>query len=116
MPQPVPVHSLMCESNTGDGLAIGARLGARIAPQEHGEGAFWTPTSITTRHDGSRGLFPHLSLDRAKPGLLAVNSAGRRFVNEAVSYHDFVSAMFASHKIEPSIPAYLICDTAFLNK
>ena len=30
--------------------------------------------------------------DRAKPGLIAVNKEGRRFVNEAVSYHEFVRA------------------------
>jgi len=53
-------------------------------------------------------------LDRAKPGLIAVNSAGRRFVNEAASYHDFVEAMLESHKHIPSIPAYLICDAPFI--
>jgi succinate dehydrogenase/fumarate reductase flavoprotein subunit len=116
MPQPVPVHSLSHEGNFGDGMAIGQRLGARIAPKEHGHSGFWTPASITTRPDGSSGLFPHLVLDRAKPGLLAVNSAGRRFVNEAASYHDFVEGMFASHKTVPSIPSYLICDTTFIKK
>ena len=55
-------------------------------------------------------------LDRAKPGVIAVNSAGRRFVNEAVSYHDFVLAMFECDKTTPSIPAWLICDAAFLRK
>jgi succinate dehydrogenase/fumarate reductase flavoprotein subunit len=45
-----------------------------------------------------------------------VNSAGRRFVNEALSYHDFVLAMFESHKVVPSIPAHLICDAAFIRK
>ena len=34
-------------------------------------------------------------LDRAKPGLLAVDATGRRFVNEANSYHDFVDGMLA---------------------
>ena len=45
-----------------------------------------------------------------------MNSAGRRFVNEALSYHDFVLAMFESHKVAPSIPAFLICDAAFIRK
>lgn len=116
MPQPVPAHSLSHEGNLGDGIDIGQRLGARIAPKEHGPSGFWTPVSITTRPDGSKGLFPHLSLDRAKPGLIAVNSAGRRFVNEADSYHDFVLGMFESHKTVPSIPAHLICDAAFIKK
>jgi succinate dehydrogenase/fumarate reductase flavoprotein subunit len=55
-------------------------------------------------------------LDRAKPGLIAVNSAGRRFVNEAASYHDFVLAMFEGNNTTPSIPAWLICDATFLRK
>ena len=115
MPQPVPVHSMSYEGNQGDGLAIGQRLGAAIAP-ERGSGGLWTPVSIVPRPDGSKGLFPHLVLDRAKPGLIAVNSAGRRFVNEAASYHDFVLVMFESNKTVPSIPAWLICDAAFIKK
>lgn len=49
-------------------------------------------------------------------GLIAVNAGGRRFVNEACSYHDFVLAMFESHKTVPTIPAWLICDAAFIRK
>jgi succinate dehydrogenase/fumarate reductase flavoprotein subunit len=103
------------EGNRGDGVDIGQRLGATIT-SEHGSSGLWTPVSITKRPDGSNGLFPHLVLDRAKPGLIAVNSAGRRFVNEADSYHDFVLAMFESHKTAPTIPAYLICDSVFIEK
>jgi succinate dehydrogenase/fumarate reductase flavoprotein subunit len=116
MPHPVPVHSLSSECNQGDGVAIGERLGARIAAEEHGNSGLWTPVSVTTRADGTKGLFPHLMLDRAKPGLIAVNSAGRRFVNEALSYHDFVEAMFAANATAPSIPCYLICDATFMEK
>ena len=115
MPQPVPAHSMSYEGNCGDGLAIGQRFGAAIA-RERGSSGLWTPVSVVPRADGSKGLFPHLVYDRAKPGLIAVNSAGRRFVNEAVSYHDFVLAMFESNEREPSIPAWLICDAAFLKK
>ncbi len=115
MPQPVPAYSMSYEGNRGDGLAIGERLGAALAPEQCTSG-LWTPVSIVPRADGSKGLFPHLVLDRAKPGLIAVNGAGRRFVNEACSYHDFVLAMFESHKSVPSIPAWLIGDAAFLMK
>ncbi len=115
MPQPTPAHSLACGTNFGDGVALGERLGARMVP-EKGRGGLWTPVSITRRRDGSQGLYPHLSLDRPKPGLMAVNSTGRRFVNEACSYHDFVEAMFERHRSEPSIPAWLICDGTFIAK
>jgi succinate dehydrogenase/fumarate reductase flavoprotein subunit len=116
MPQPTPVHSLSSEFNQGDGIAIGERLGARIAPEEHGNSGLWTPVSITTRTDGTKGLFPHLAFDRAKPGLIAVNASGRRFVNEAVSYHDFVEGMFEANAVVPSIPCHLICDSVFMKK
>jgi succinate dehydrogenase/fumarate reductase flavoprotein subunit len=116
MPRPVPAHSMASEFNEGDGLAIGERLGARIAPEEHGHSGLWTPASVTPRADDSNGLYPHLLLDRAKPGLIAVNARGERFVNEAVSYHDFVEAMFEANARAPSIPCYLICDAAFIKK
>jgi succinate dehydrogenase/fumarate reductase flavoprotein subunit len=115
MPEPTPPYSLSFAGNSGDGVAIGEKLGAAIAP-EHCTSGLWTPVSVTTRRDGSKGLYPHLSLDRAKPGLIAVNSAGRRFVNEALSYHDFVLAMFESHATVASIPAFLVCDRAFVRK
>ncbi len=38
------------------------------------------------------GTFPHF-VDRSKPGVIAVTRSGRRFVNEAQSYHDFCQAM-----------------------
>ena len=115
MPQPVPEYSMSYEGNRGDGVDIGQQLGAALTPQQCTSG-LWTPVSVVPRPDGSKGLFPHLVLDRAKPGLIAVNSAGRRFVNEAASYHDFVLAMFESNKTTPSIPAWLVCDKTFLGK
>lgn len=116
MPDPVPAYSLSSEFNEGEGVVIGEKIGARIAPEEHGNSGLWTPVSVTTRSDGTRGLFPHLALDRAKPGLIAVNAAGRRFVNEAASYHDFVEGMFEANATTPSIPCHLICDADFIAK
>src|SRR5262249_55287065 len=53
---------------------------------------------------------------RAKPGLVAVNAAGRRFVDEAVSYHEFGIGMYRSHTMVPTIPAWLVCDREFIEK
>jgi succinate dehydrogenase/fumarate reductase flavoprotein subunit len=90
-------------------MAIGAQLSAPTR-----DGAFWVPASTFTRTDGSRGVYPHTVTDRAKPGLIAVDGKGERFVNEAVSYHEFVRAQFAH--ANSAIPAWLICDSHFLWK
>jgi succinate dehydrogenase/fumarate reductase flavoprotein subunit len=46
--------------------------------------------------------------------VIAVNRRGRRFTNEARSYHEFVRAMFRGDNDGPCVPAYLICDRRFL--
>ena len=95
----------------------GARLASALSARLSGptkDGAFWVPASTFTRGDGSAGVFPHTVTDRAKPGLIAVDGNGRRFVNEAVSYHEFVRAQLAN--ANSAIPAWLICDRRFLWK
>jgi len=99
----------------GDGMRLAREIGAAIE-DDHEQPAFWTPVSRTGWLAGGRGAYPHLSLDRSKPGLIAVNAAGRRFVDEAVSYHDFVLGMHRSHRTTPTIPAWLVCDRDFLRK
>lgn len=116
MPAPTPHYSMAADSNTGDGLALAEAVNAAIDAKGHQSAGFWTPVSVTKREDGSEGLYPHLAMDRAKPGLIAVNADGRRFVNEAVSYHDFVEAMYRSHETADTMPAWLICETSFVTK
>jgi succinate dehydrogenase/fumarate reductase flavoprotein subunit len=94
-------------------LALG--LGARLGVEGHGH-AFWAPVSVRTRRDGSRAVFPHFVLDRAKPGTLVVDQTGRRFLNESTSYNLFAKAMIAAHAERPSIPAFLIADHRAVTK
>jgi len=116
MPDPTPPFSLACETNEGDGVRMAEAIGARVDASENGNGGFWTPISKVRRSDGTEAAFPHLSLDRAKPGLIAVNLDGKRFCNEADSYHDFVEAMYSVSGNRKSIPAWLICDRPFVRK
>lgn len=95
------------------GARLAHALGARLSPPTR-DGAFWVPASTFTRADGSAGAFPHTVTDRAKPGLIAVDGTGRRFVNEAVSYHEFVRAQLAH--ANSAVPAWLVCDSRFLWK
>jgi succinate dehydrogenase/fumarate reductase flavoprotein subunit len=100
-------------SATGDGLRLASAAGAALNTDATSP-ACWVPASLFRRADGSRGVFPHMVTDRAKPGVIAVNAAGRRFVNEALSYHEFVLAMLRDGDGEPDRPFYLICDRPFL--
>jgi succinate dehydrogenase/fumarate reductase flavoprotein subunit len=106
-------YSLSPESNTGDGILAGEQAQGQIE-QNIRSPALWMPSSVMQQPDGHTSVFPHIMLDRAKPGVIAVNSSGRRFVNEANSYHDFVEAMLRSHATASSIPSYLICDRSFI--
>lgn len=110
------VHRSMSPvGNTGDGSRLAAPLGGSLA-QDNAGSAFWAPVSIMRAADGTETVFPHLVTDRQKPGIFAVNSQGRRFVNEATSYHDFVVGMHRSHGETACIPAWLVCDADFLKR
>lgn len=106
-------HSAAFVGNTGDAARIASEAGAGIGATEV-TGAFWVPVSVFSRPDGSKGIFPHTVTDRAKPGVIAVSPEGRRFVNEAKSYHEFVLAMFRTAPADAPAKAYLICDSSFI--
>jgi len=104
------VYPIAPPSVRGEGMEAARGVGAGI--ERHTGNFFWQPVSRVPRADGSTGLFPHLFLDRAKPGLVAVDSQGRRFANEASSYHHFVEGMVAAR----AVPAYLVCEAAFIRR
>ena len=101
-------HSNAFAGASGDGLMAARAVGAAV-DAEHTNPAFYFPSSL---HGDT--VYPHILLDRAKPGLIAVNKDGRRFVNESDSYHDFAEAMLRTDADSPSVPAWLICDRSFL--
>lgn len=67
---------------------------------------FWAPCSHRRHKDGSMAVFPHFVFDRSKPGIISVGRDGRRFVNEATSYHLFGAAQFAANRDGWHVPAY----------
>jgi succinate dehydrogenase/fumarate reductase flavoprotein subunit len=114
LPPAASQHSPVAEGAQGDGIALGEHAGGR---QSIGEGnGFWSPVSVRRRGDGSTAVFPHLVLDRGKPGAIAVDPQGRRFVSEAIDYHRFAEAMLAALANSPTRPCFLICDDAFMAK
>jgi succinate dehydrogenase/fumarate reductase flavoprotein subunit len=105
--------SATAPAGTGDGLQVAISAGASMGTPVTSP-AYWVPASLFTRADGSAGVFPHTVTDRAKPGVIAVNASGKRFVNEAVSYHEFVLAMLRDCNDAAKSAFYLICDRRFL--
>jgi succinate dehydrogenase/fumarate reductase flavoprotein subunit len=116
LPAGVSRHSPVAESAQGDGIALGEQAGGWLSIGRDGSNGFWSPVSLRRRRDGSIAVFPHLVLDRGKPGLIAITPRGHRFVSEAVDYHRFAEAMLAALANSPGEPCFLICDDAFLAK
>ena len=101
-------HSLPPDGNRGDGIRLGREAGAAFSP-DSGKPAAWTPVSVVPRAKGPGEPYPHF-IDRGKPGVIAVDRRGARFVNEANSYHDFVLAMFELCRDEPRVEIHLVAD------
>lgn len=112
----VAPHPLAFERNRGDGVALAEACGARLET-DHPNAAFWMPVSIHPGRDGRPRAYPHIILDRAKPGFIAVGQDGERFTNEARSYHDFVLAMKERERAQgSSFRCFLLCDATALRK
>lgn len=105
----LPHYSMSPVAGTGGAIAAAEAIGAGFV-ESNANGGFWTPVSLLPNPDGTKRPFPHLFLDRAKPGVIAVDHHGRRFVNESASYHDFVQGLIARLLAEGQRSGWLIAD------
>lgn len=100
--------------NQGDGIRLGEAAGGQFDGTLKSPMA-WAPVSRVTLASGQQLVFPHL-VERAKPGFMAVLPNGRRFVNEADSYHDFVAGLLAATPEGESPRAWLLADSRALRR
>lgn len=100
-------------THDADGIQLASAVDAAMANEA--TPALWFPSSKVVVK-GKEYLWPHIILDRAKPGLLAIDQTGHRFVNESDSYHDFCTAQLKAHENKSSATAYLVCDHDFITK
>lgn len=96
------------QANTGDGASMAEAVGG-VFDDTLPNAAAWTPMSLVPRKDGTHGIMPHF-IDRAKPGVIAVDLDGRRFTNEASSYHDVVQAMIKACQGKAETACWLLAD------
>lgn len=115
LPEAASLDSPFAPGSTGDGLDLGVAAGGVVGTQNTSN-AYWSPASVYVRRDGRKVVYPHTVTDRGKPGSIVVNRAGRRFTNEAVSYHRFGEALLRANGPTGNLPAYIVADAAFLWK
>lgn len=106
--------SAASRGNTGDGLRLGESVGAVVATDLR-HAAAMAPVSLVPRSDGTVAHFPHL-IERGKPGLIAVTRFGKRFVNEADSYHDFMQGLLQALPAGEPVQAWLVVDHRFIRR
>lgn len=112
LPKPTPRYTPASPGATGKTIELALSVGAILGPSGL-DNSLWFPSSIAVRQDGSTAVWPHIVLDRAKPGSLIVDQKGMRFANEAISYHEFGRAMYQS---PDAIPCWMICDRNFIHR
>lgn len=100
--------------NQGEGIRLGESVGGQFDTRLRHPLA-WAPVSRVTLASGQQLMFPHL-VERAKPGVIAVLPNGKRFVNEADSYHDFIAALLAATPVGDTPQAWLLADRRALRR
>lgn len=113
---PHRITPISAPSNEGDGLELGLRLGGAVSDMT----TFWGVPVITApdqiydgRQSGRMG-----NVEMTLPGSITVGADGKRFVNEALNYHD-VSRVFgainADRLVPKGDPAWLVFDQQYLD-
>lgn len=111
-----PITPISAPSNEGDGLRLGLELGAAVEDMT----AFWGVPVITTPeqvYDGKpSGRMANVEM--TLPGSMTIGADGRRFVDEALNYHDVSHVMGAldEHRlVAKGLPAWLVFDRTYLD-
>jgi 3-oxosteroid 1-dehydrogenase len=104
---PDPEWSASQPDNTGDALLAAQSIGAKC---DRLGSAWWAPTIRLPEEESARPLF----FERALPGSIIINQAGRRYMNEAASYHLVGRWMMERNRSDASTtPSYVLFDQKF---
>jgi 3-oxosteroid 1-dehydrogenase len=106
---PRPVATAWTLSNMGDqgdGINLGMSVGGATALMDQ---AWWVPVM----HMPPDGRVSFVQYERCLPGSIIVDSAGKRFFNEAVPYMEAGQRILKHHVEVRSVPCWLIFDRTF---
>lgn len=98
----------------GSGISLAQSVGG-VLKTDLASPAAWCPVSLVPYRNGKVGTFPHIA-DRAKPGSIGVLRNGRRFVNEANGYYDYVKAMIEATPGDEPVESWLVADATFVRR
>ena len=96
----------------GSGIELGQAVGG-VLDASGAAAAAWCPVSLIPYASGRTGVFPHI-MDRAKPGSIGVRRDGKRFVNEANGYWDYIDGLNRATPDGELAEAWQIADSRFL--
>ena len=99
------------EGNTGDGITAAQSFGSDVDTRLASPG-YWTPCSSIVE-SGVRRPVLYGYLDRGRPGVIAVDQSGKRFVNESNSYHDVGIALQHAGYAKGNF-FHFVCDRTFV--
>jgi 3-oxosteroid 1-dehydrogenase len=105
-----PVRSGGQDGNTGDSIFAATAIGAATMNMEH----VWSAPVLCIPGE-YRGRLS--TTERALPGCIIVNQAGRRYMNEAASYHIAGQKMAGADRPEArTSPSWIVFDAAYRRK
>ncbi len=104
--------------NEGDGLLMAIEAGAKLGNMQN---AFWMQSVLEKKveHRDAKPNYLLGSDERARPGAILVNRAGKRFVNEAANYNALgmsLHAFDAGTHTYANLPYWLIIDQRYRDK
>lgn len=104
-------------SNTGDGLKMAQRVGARLGGTRE---AWWAPMSVIPGdlRDGEQ-VGTLLRFERQGPGSIMINRHGQRFANESQNYNDLARSLHSWDSAAGTplnSPVHVVFDHGFLQR
>ncbi|MBS0315249.1 MAG: FAD-dependent oxidoreductase [Proteobacteria bacterium] len=110
LPQPTGNWSAGVPTNTGDALSAGTAVGAGT---DLLDSAWWGPGFMLEGEDRARIMF----VERALPSSIIINQAGKRYMNEAASYHVAGGEMHRANRPDaPTVPSWFVFDARYRGK